>query len=254
MDGILTFSTENCFICSEFMASFKNDLTVVTGYSEIPIFQLIGKFLVAFLNNKQAEIDFVILESFTNTEFTKEVVEEAGICQNCFIKFNEYDEHRSIADQIQADLISLFEASNDSSHLVGKIKEEVGEFEEDSLVYETVEEAQREPIEEMFVESQDGEGAETDAGHVIVEYDWSDPKPDLSESKTKFVRPRTSKYTETFGTIIQLEDNQKVYQCEICMRTFKEKSKLKSHREIHTTERNVICPVRSLKSPLNNYL
>jgi len=34
-----------------------------------------------------------------------------------------------------------------------------------------------------------------------------------------------------------------MYQCEICTKTFKEKSKLKSHREIHTTERNVICPI-----------
>lgn len=38
------FNTENCYICDEFMGSFKSDLSVVTGYSERPIYQLIGKF------------------------------------------------------------------------------------------------------------------------------------------------------------------------------------------------------------------
>lgn len=32
-----------CIICSEFMGSFKNELTVVTGYSEKVVWQLIGK-------------------------------------------------------------------------------------------------------------------------------------------------------------------------------------------------------------------
>lgn len=42
------FNTENCYICSEFMGSFKSDLTVVTGYSEKPIYQLIGKWKLMF--------------------------------------------------------------------------------------------------------------------------------------------------------------------------------------------------------------
>lgn len=37
-------ATENCFVCSEFMGSFRNDLTVVTGYSEKPVSQILGKF------------------------------------------------------------------------------------------------------------------------------------------------------------------------------------------------------------------
>lgn len=38
------FNTDNCYICNEFMGEFRSDLTVVTGYSEKPIFQLVGKF------------------------------------------------------------------------------------------------------------------------------------------------------------------------------------------------------------------
>lgn len=175
------------------------------------------------------------------------MVDDAGICQNCFIKFNEYDEHRSIADQIQADLIALFEASSEPAEMKHEIKLEAGVFEEESLLYETVEDVQREPTDEMFV-SGHGEDVETDSGHVIVEYDWLEHKTDTSNANVNISKSRTSKSNETFGTVIQLDDNQKVYQCEICMRTFKEKSKLKSHREIHTTERNVVCPVRIISN------
>lgn len=35
--------SDNCFICNELMGHFKSELTVVTSYSEKPIFQLIGK-------------------------------------------------------------------------------------------------------------------------------------------------------------------------------------------------------------------
>lgn len=66
--------------------------------------------------------------------------------------------------------------------------------------------------------------------------------------KQKVVKTRSIKSEKNDSyTIVQLpENNVKLYQCEICNRTFKEKSKLKAHREIHTTERNVICPVSFL--------
>jgi hypothetical protein len=35
--------SDNCFICNELMGYFKSELTVVTSYSEKPIYQLIGK-------------------------------------------------------------------------------------------------------------------------------------------------------------------------------------------------------------------
>lgn len=35
--------SDNCFICNELMGYFKSELTVVTSYSEKPIFKLIGK-------------------------------------------------------------------------------------------------------------------------------------------------------------------------------------------------------------------
>lgn len=44
MERILTYSIENCFVCSEFMMEdFKNDLKVVTAYSEKPIYHFLGE-------------------------------------------------------------------------------------------------------------------------------------------------------------------------------------------------------------------
>lgn len=65
-----------------------------------------------------------------------------------------------------------------------------------------------------------------------------------SGDKHQIVKARAVK-SDSY-TIVQLDNNIRLYQCEICNRTFKEKSKLKAHREIHTTERNVFCPVRFL--------
>lgn len=42
---------ENCYVCSEYMGPFKNELTVVTGYSEKPIGLLIGETRVFYYLN-----------------------------------------------------------------------------------------------------------------------------------------------------------------------------------------------------------
>lgn len=35
---------DNCYVCSEFMGPFKNELTEVTGYSEKRIFEILGEY------------------------------------------------------------------------------------------------------------------------------------------------------------------------------------------------------------------
>lgn len=42
------------------MGSFKNDLSVVTGYSEIPIFQLIGKPKSAPVLKCEPSVSFIL--------------------------------------------------------------------------------------------------------------------------------------------------------------------------------------------------
>lgn len=39
------FNTDNCYICNQFMGNdLKSELLACTGYSERPIYQLLGKF------------------------------------------------------------------------------------------------------------------------------------------------------------------------------------------------------------------
>jgi hypothetical protein len=47
-------------------------------------------------------------------KLSDDVVFDAGICQNCFIKFNEHDEHLSISNRIQKEIVSLYMYSSSS--------------------------------------------------------------------------------------------------------------------------------------------
>ena len=60
-------------------------------------------------------------------------------------------------------------------------------------------------------------------------------------------KPRKSTYTKVdkdIGLIVYLIDGVKHYQCEFCgKRGFSSRSRLKTHRLIHTSERNYMCQV-----------
>lgn len=43
MEKVELSASENCFICGEFMGPFRNELSVCTGFSEKPIFQILGE-------------------------------------------------------------------------------------------------------------------------------------------------------------------------------------------------------------------
>lgn len=60
----------------------------------------------------------------------------------------------------------------------------------------------------------------------------------LHTMKKKIIKQETEDFV-----VVELDNKQRVFQCEVCSKTFKDRSKLKVHREIHTTERNVICLV-----------
>lgn len=45
MEKIEPRDCESCYVCSEYMGPFKNELTVVTGYSEKPIAEILGIYL-----------------------------------------------------------------------------------------------------------------------------------------------------------------------------------------------------------------
>lgn len=240
------FNTENCYICNEFMGSFKSDLTVVTGYSEKPIFQLIGKIKLIFCFVRLWLIEIISAEIFTSSLLSEEIINDSGVCQNCFIKFNEFDEHQSIAEQIQSDLVGLMDNKLVSLEEDHKIKEE-HEDSTDPIEYEPFEGEEMyvtgEEIEEEIEHDNTVEAIEEDYRYEIV---VDDTKENM---KKQYIRSTQGKMDENNEFIvIELENNQRVYQCDICNKTCKDRSKLRTHREIHTDERNVICPVKVCKS------
>lgn len=189
----------------------------------------------------------IFIESFSiSIELSDEIINESGICQSCFNKLNEYEEHLTMAGQIEAELISLMDNKLHAVDLVEpetKIKDE--EFEEVEDVQEVTNDEEYETFEEFFTTDQEAESennAAPDKMHFeITIFDKKDNGYQFVESTSVPATSPKRKRDQDF-IVVQMGNNQKVYQCDICSRTFKEKSKLKSHREIHTNERNVICP------------
>lgn len=187
-----------------------------------------------------------LLESFTGIQFSDELLHEAGVCQNCYIKLNEYDEHSTIAEQLQFELVSIMEKAT------ATVIEEVDA--EDNIKCEEIEEGVVEEIEydgaepeyeELF--SGTAEGEEVEEALVGGDYTYEIVVDDTKENIKREYKPAAYKSAprprSKDNEFVVLEvDNQKLYQCDICLKTFKDKSKLRTHREIHTEERNVICP------------
>jgi hypothetical protein len=130
-------------------------------------------------------------------------------------------------------------------------KLEIEETDED-LVYHEVESIQSESggNEEMILAHEVSDMAFDLVDIVeVAEIDRNNLPRKLQTSqkgeKQKVVKTRSIQSVNEPYPIVQL-GNIRLFQCDICSRTFKEKSKLKAHKEIHTTERKVVCPV-SLK-------
>lgn len=175
-----------------------------------------------------------------------DIINDSGVCQNCFIKFNEYDEHQSLAEQIQLDLVTLMDnkiftlADDEEQFTKVKIEEQEEISANDAIEYEPFE-AEEELFEDEEIEGETVVEAIEEDYHFEIVVD--DTKENIKAKQVRSSAPRQKiKEEGNEFIIIELDDNSKVYQCDICFKTCKDKSKLRSHREIHTSERNVICP------------
>lgn len=241
------FNTANCYVCNEYVeGDLKSEMMTRTGYSERPIYQILGKKCEILTNSYLIFSRF--LESFTGTQFSEELLNEAGVCQNCYIKLNEFDEHSTIAEQLQFELVSIMEKASatviEEVDVDDNIKceeiENVGVIEE--IEYDGTEPPE---YEELFTETNEAE--EVEDALVGGDYHYEIVVDDTKENIKREVKPTPYKSAPRPRVMdpefVVLEyDNQKLYQCDICFKTFKDKSKLRTHREIHTDERNVICP------------
>lgn len=252
--------SDNCFICNELMGHFKSELTIVTSYSEKPIYQLIGKKIsFIFIIHTIINIAIYITEQFAEIELSEELIYGTGICQNCLVKFNEYDEFITKAEKIQLDIIGLIEnkvmllemSDNDEK----QIKQE--NIEDDPIEYEPDDEIyyESEDIEEAIVSNQQEYEEEIIDTSDIIQEDYQlevvvdDTKENIMDSirykpiksEYNYSLTKNIKIEEGGYKVISLENNTRAFQCDICEKIFKDKTKLKLHREIHTDQRNVIC-------------
>jgi hypothetical protein len=145
------------------------------------------------------------------------VILNSGICQNCFIKFNEFDEYQMMAKRIETEILQMFE---NSSELEVEQKIDVKkENEEETDDFEIVE-------------------VMLDDDAEINDYFQL---PDQHGKSEKRSYKRKKNLDE--GLVVVEVDGQKIYQCDICKKLCKDRYKLKTHREIHTTERKICCTV-----------
>lgn len=164
-----------------------------------------------------------IIETFSSCTLAEEILHESGLCQNCFIKFNEYDEHQSIADQIQLELVSLM----DSKFVVDPIQ-----MVKDESTDETIEAIEYENYdnEEIFTNDEDileDVESEVNQGEVdeALEEDFhfeiivDDSKEDSKNFAQPSSKPRSQSQERDIATVYI--GNQKFYQCDICLKTFK---------------------------------
>lgn len=202
-------------------------------------------------------------EAFTDTQLDQDIIHETGICQSCSLKFNEYDELISRAEVIQLDLTNLLtepKYPDDMSMIEEETTEIIEELEEvegvaikdeegeDGISYYYEEEASQDTDEmdpsiiqndyqmEVVVENaKEGSSSYTNKPRLNLKAALST----TSATKKKVIKQEEG---EEF-IVIELENKQRAFQCDICFKIFKDRSKLKVHREIHTTERNVLCLV-----------
>lgn len=241
----------NCIVCGQGMKEIYSPLSTVLTHANKSIGTLI--------------------EEFTSTCISKPEI--SGICYECVIKFNNYDECIKSQLEIQNELknlylatlnyrnSSIYESKNEEEVTIheGKNDEEVNiitinVIEDLGIKIENVEEA---ATDIMIYQSIDDIQTDNDEFTMpnlpsnVMESDIIDlnklPKKVHASVKDESCQIFKSKSIQDGAndqfTLVHLSDNIVLYQCETCCRAFKEKAKLKVHRQIHTTERNVICSV-----------
>lgn len=153
-----------------------------------------------------------------------------------------------MAEQIQLDLVNLLESKiyETQEEQYSRVKLEEAEIQPslEEIEYEQFDGEEIFVAEDADIEETD-EIVETTEEDVHFEVVVDDAKENLNSIKLDTKHSMKPKNREDFGFIIVEMDDTRAYQCDICQKTFKDKSKLRTHREIHTDERNVICPVSS---------
>lgn len=227
------YDIDNCYVCGEYMGPFKNELTVATGYSEKTIQQIIE----TFLDSPSPVPEFIC--------------KNGGICQNCFIKFNEYDEHQSIAQMILSELSSMLriresyvDIKQEECTILKEGDVEYSAFDPVTTLVEIPHDAEYVVEKEEEAEEEGTSIITYQAINASEQYDLNYSEEVAKTALCETQQKRRSGYVrkdKDAGFIITIIDNVKHYTCEVCLKHFISRARLRSHRQIHSTERNFMC-------------
>jgi DNA-directed RNA polymerase subunit RPC12/RpoP len=167
----------------------------------------------------------------------QQAVDDRKVCQNCFIKFNELDEHQTIVEKIQNDLLVLYNntlsASLDIKHGIKIENYDIAEVdvpEEDENFFDS--EPEYKPTLERTKKLHRRR-------ERYEEEDDDDYYRERRRKRSKTVKRDDDDYAKGY-TVIEI-DGEKWYKCDVCQKVLQRR--IKNHREIHTSERNVKCEV-----------
>lgn len=179
-----------------------------------------------------------------NSPQQQQLHNDSAVCQNCFIKLNELDEHQVIADRIKIDLFNVYNYTHRLHFPEVKVKLETVETSSEPDQYE-------DDLEENFIDMGDAD-SNPEIDYVQVERIISkkmarkqeeDDEEDFEEvpkKKKRGPRPKGSNRGDD-NIITHVINGMTHYQCKICSRTVKKRAQIKQHIQIHTTERNICC-------------
>jgi DNA-directed RNA polymerase subunit RPC12/RpoP len=171
--------------------------------------------------------------------------EQNEICQICYIKFNELDEHQTIADKIRLDLSCLYNASHFHSTDVLKVKIEPVDLPSPDNDDNDAFESDFNP-DERDLDDDDDTDSDSSAKMNSADELQRKFKP-VKVSSIKQHRRRSKQSRQKFDLS---DENIKehslnghiVYQCMVCKKTTSKKGAIRQHARIHTSERNICCP------------
>lgn len=169
-----------------------------------------------------------------NSPQQQQLHNDSEVCQNCFIKLNELDEHQVIADRIKIDLLNIYNYTHKLHFPDVKVKieePEIDHFDDD--------------VEENFIDMGSPDSPDIDYVQIerIVNNKLSKKRIDMDPPKKKR-GPRPKGPSKEENIITHVINGMTHYQCKICNRTVKKRAQIKQHIQIHTTERNICCQVR----------
>ncbi|KAL7015157.1 hypothetical protein ACKWTF_016308 [Chironomus riparius] len=226
-----------CLVCSEFMGGFKQNVEDALNYSNRTILE--------------------ILESLISLGPIDKTSDQTSICQNCYIKFNELDEHQTIADKIRLDLSYLYDTSHPihatQATEILKVKIEPIDiqsveneiYDSDNYNQDNHDDKDDDDDDDDFDDSDDSDSTKPEETKVspVRSRRLTVNKSQTSPQKYKKLKSSGSSYKFKDENIKEHNLNgQIVFQCTICNKTAQKKGQIRQHIRIHTSKREICCP------------